>query len=73
MNDCGLDNYSPILDELLDMRTRVCVANFCLFIGVEPDLTLADGGDGGSKSLLRTEVDHNLEWSIFGYREEGCG
>lgn len=73
VDDRGLDDYSPILDELLDVRTRVCVADFCLLIGVKPDLSLADGGDGGGKPLLRTEVDHNFERSIFGYREESCG
>ena len=61
MDDGGLDNDPSILDELLDMRTRICVANFWLFVGVEPDLTLADGGDGGGKPLLRTEVDHDLQ------------
>lgn len=78
MDDGGLDNDSPILDELLDMGTRVCVANFWLFVGVEPDLTLADLFDGGGEPLLRTEVDHDLQgfgggWAIFGYREEGGG
>ena len=49
-----------------------------MFIGVEPDLTLADVGDGGGEPLLGTEVDHGLEgfgggWGIFGYREEDGG
>ena len=52
MDDGGLDNDSSILDELLDMGTRVCVADFCLFVGVEPDLALADIGDGGGEPLL---------------------
>jgi len=78
MDDGGLDNDIPILDELLDMRTRVCVTDFCLFVGVEPDLALTDVGDGGGEPLLRTEVDHGLEefgggWAIFGYRGEDCG
>ena len=73
MDNGGLDNYSPILDELLNMRTGVCVANFRLLIGVEPDLTLADVGDRGGEPLLRTEIDHDLEgfsdgWAIFGYQ-----
>jgi len=78
VNDGGLDNDSPILDELLDMRARVCVANFCLFVGVEPDLALADVGDGGGEPLLGTEVDHDLQGfgggqAIFGYCEEEGG
>ena len=52
VDDGGLDNDSAILDELLDMGTGVCVSNFCLFIGVEPDLALADAGDGGGEPLL---------------------
>ena len=77
VDDGGLDNDSSILDELLDMRTRICVADFWLFVGVEPDLALADVGDGGGEPLLRTEVDHDLQGSgggqaIFGYwKEEG--
>ena len=67
----GLDNYSPILDELPDMRTRVCVADFWLFIGVKPDLTLADVFDGGGEPLLRTEVDHDLRDSASGGRSLG--
>ena len=74
MNDGGLDNDSSILDELLDVGTRVCVANFWLFIGVEPDLALADVGDGGGEPLLRTEVDHGSQrfgggQAVFGYWE----
>jgi len=61
VDDGGLDNNSPIFDELLDMRTRICVSDFWLFVGVEPDLALADGGDGGGEPLLRTEVYHGLE------------
>ena len=78
MDDGGLDNDSPILDELLDMRTRVCVADFWLFVGVEPDLALADVGDGGGEPLLRAEVDHDLEGfgggqAIFVYWEGDGG
>ena len=71
MDDSGLDNDSPILDEFLDMRTRVCVANFWLFVGVKPDLTLADIGDGGGEPLLGTEVDHGLRDSAAGGRSLG--
>lgn len=78
VDDGGLDNDSSILDELLNMRTRVCVADFCLFVGVEPDLALADVGDGGGEPLLGTEVDHDLQGfgggqAIFGYCKEGGG
>lgn len=76
MDDVGLDNDPTILDELLDMQTRVCVSDFCLFAGVKPDLTLADRGDRGGEPLLRTEVDHDLGGfcggcMVLGYREEG--
>ena len=74
VDDGRLDNDSPILDEFLDMRTRVCVSDFWLFAGIEPDLTLADRGDRGGEPLLRTEVDHDLEGfggGCIGYREGG--
>lgn len=57
----GLDDDASILDELLNVRARVGVANLRLLSGVEPDFALADAGDGRGEPLLRTEIDHGLE------------
>ena len=61
MYDGWLDDYSPILDELLDVGARVGVANLRLLSGVEPDFALTDAGDGRGEPLLRTEIDHGLD------------
>ena len=57
----GLDDNAPILDELLDVRAGVGVADLRLLVGVEPDFALADAGDGRGEPLLRTEIDHGLD------------
>ena len=54
----GLDDNTPILDELLDVGAGVGVANFRLLSGVEPDFALADTSDGRGEPLLRAEIDH---------------
>ena len=57
MHGDGLADDEAILDELADRLTRVGVADFGLFVRVEPDLALAAAHDGGREALLRTEVD----------------
>jgi hypothetical protein len=54
----GLDDNATVLDEFLDMCARVGIANLRLLGGVEPDLALADAGDGRGKPLLRAQVHH---------------
>ena len=56
----GLDDDMVVLDELLNVPARVGIANLGLFIGVEPDFTLADASDGGGEPLLGSKVDHLL-------------
>jgi hypothetical protein len=46
------DNYSSIFDQLLHVRARVGVANFCLFSGVKPDFAFADPSDARCEALL---------------------
>ena len=47
----GLDDDTTILDEFLDMSTRVGIADFSLVGRVEPDFVFADAGDAGSEAL----------------------
>ena len=54
----GLDDNAAVLDELLDVRAGVGVADLRLLVGVEPDFALANAGDGRGEALLRPEVDH---------------
>ena len=61
VDDRRLDDNASILDELLDVRARVGVANLRLLSGVEPDFALTDAGDGRGEPLLRTEIDHGLD------------
>ena len=42
--------------QLSDGSTRVSVGDLSGFIGVEPDLSLTHANDGGSKSLLSSEI-----------------
>ena len=58
MDGGGLDDDTAVLDEFLDVRARVGVADLSLLVGVEPDFSLADASDGCGKALLRPEVDH---------------
>ena len=60
MHGGGLDNNPAVLDEFLNMRTGVGVADLRLFSGVEPDFALANAGDGRGEPLLRAQVDHAL-------------
>jgi hypothetical protein len=53
----GLADDEAIFDELADCLSRVGVADFALFVGVEPDLALAAAHDGRGEALLGTEVD----------------
>lgn len=53
----GLDDHTAILDEFLDMCTRVGVADLSLLSRIEPDFAFADAGDAGGEAFLRTEVD----------------
>lgn len=52
-----LDDHTAILDELLDVCTRVGVADLSLLSGIEPDFAFANAGDAGGEALLRTEID----------------
>ena len=54
----GFDDDAAVLDELLDVRARVGVADFGLLVGVEPDFALADARDGCGEPLLGAKVDH---------------
>ena len=58
VDDGGLHDDATVLDELLYVRPRVGVANLRLLVGVEPNFSLADSGDGCGKPLLRAKVDH---------------
>lgn len=48
----GLDDDTPILDELLDVGAGVGVSNLGLLSGIEPDFSFADACDAGSEALL---------------------
>ena len=58
VNSGGLDNDMTVLDQLLDVSTRVGVRDFRLFCWVEPDFAFADAGDGCGEPLLRSKVNH---------------
>ena len=61
VNGGGFDDNSAILNELLYVCAGVGVPNFTLLVGVEPDFSLTDAGDGRGEPLLRTEIDHGLD------------
>ena len=52
VDSSGFDNNATILDKFLNVRARVCISNFSLFSGVEPDFTLADACDACSEAFL---------------------
>ena len=52
MDGSRFDNDTPILDELLDVRTGVGIPNLSLLGWVKPDFTFAHAGDTGGKALL---------------------
>ena len=54
----GLDDDMAILNELLNVGTRVSIRDFRLLCGVEPDFAFADAGDGCGEPLLRSKVNH---------------
>ena len=58
VDDGWLNDNMTVLDELLDMGTRVGVCDLALLSRVEPDFALACTGDGGSNTFLRAKVDH---------------
>lgn len=46
------DNDTSILDELLDVDTRVGVADLSLLSGVEPNFSFADACNASGEALL---------------------
>jgi hypothetical protein len=56
VNGGRFDNNATIFYEFLDVSTRIGIANFSLFGGIEPDFAFANTSDAGSKSLLRPEI-----------------
>lgn len=50
---CGFDNHTTILDEFLDVRAGVGIADFSLLSGVKPDFAFANAGDARGEALLR--------------------
>jgi hypothetical protein len=59
MHGRGLDDDATVLNELLNVRARVGVADLRLLGRVEPDLALADASDGRGEPLLGAQVDHD--------------
>ena len=55
----GLDDDSPVLNELLYMCTGVGIPDLSLLAGVKPDFALAAAGDRGGEALLGSEVHHS--------------
>lgn len=54
---CRLNDHTSILDKFLNVGAGVCVADFSLLCGVEPDFAFADACDTRGEALLRPEVD----------------
>jgi len=73
VNGGRFDNNATILDEFLDVSTRIGIANFSLFGRIEPDFAFANTSNAGGKSLLRPEIYYGQviirEWwsKFFGY------
>src|SRR5579859_6455520 len=65
MHDGGLFDDEAISVELSDVLARVCVADFCGLVGIEPDLAFAAVEDFGCKLLLGTKIRHvQSRWSM---------
>ena len=58
VDSSGFDNYATILDQFLNVCARVCVSNFSLFSGVQPDFTLTNACDTCSEAFLWPEVHY---------------
>lgn len=58
VDDLGLDDDLPILDELSDTLARVGILDLSDLSGVEPDLAPADIRHSGGKPLLHAEIHH---------------
>ena len=52
VDSSGFDNNATILDEFLDVCARVCISDFSLLSGVEPDFTFADFCNACSEAFL---------------------
>jgi hypothetical protein len=52
VHSSGFDDNSSVFNQLLHVRARVGISNFCLFGGVKPDFAFADPGDTRCEALL---------------------
>lgn len=66
----GLDDDAAVLDEFLDVRAGVGVADLGLLAGVEPDFALAHACDRSGEALLGAEVHHGV-WGQQGGQRRG--
>ena len=57
VDNTRLDDNTALLDELLHMGARVGVGDLGLLSGIEPDFALANAGNAGGETFLRSKID----------------
>lgn len=66
MHNGGFFHNETISVEFADVLTRIGIADFGGFVGIEPDLALAAAQNFGGQGLLRAEVGHVGGYSLVG-------